>query len=434
MKVRAITIGLPLTWPDVEAEAIAAAGQFAAQVGTKLTEAGFEVQTTRLAAPPLSSVLNDYPARVVAAEAHEYAAEVMAAAKKAGFAYISLGPVDGVLTQANTYALIEVLPELIAAHEGLFATVQIGDLGGESRFANPQRRRRADDRRRLINVRAARASAQVIRKLADTTPNGFGNLNFAATANCQGNIPFFPVAYFSPQSNYDLGSYGLALETADLVVAAFSGTTKLEDACDSLTKLLEVEGRRLLAALEGLNSPYTFNGLDFSTAPYPSPERSVGNALEQLGVARRFGQSGTLFSAAILTSALAGVDLPRCGYSGLMLPVLEDTTLVGRSREPGLYNVDSLLLYSAVCGLGLDTVPLPGDISERELMGILLDMATLALRLNKPLTARLFPVPGKVSGEAAEWDFPFFAPAAVMSSKDRVGDEEITVEDELVEI
>ena len=71
-----------------------------------------------------------------------------------------------------------------------------------------------------------------------------------------------------------------------------------------------------------------------------------------------------------------------------MLPVLEDSVLALRAAE-GQLTVSDLLSYSAVCGVGLDTVPLPGDTSEDTLTGILLDVAALATRLNKPLTARL---------------------------------------------
>ncbi len=432
MRIRSITLGLPLTWPDVDSEEIADAGHFAQRAKAALEAAGLEVQTIRLAAPPLSTVLASFPSRFIEEAAVTYAAEVMVAAKAAGFSYVSLGPVNTIPVQENTYALIAVLPKLIAAHEGLFATAQVGNLIDEARRDVPGRR--ASDRRRLINLKAAQAAAGVIRNLADHTPDGFGNLNFAATANCPGNIPFFPVAYFAPQSTYDLGSYGLALETADLVVEAFSGASSIAEACTRAVAAFEREGRRVLTALEPLGGAYTFNGLDFSTAPFPSPEQSIGHAFEQLGIAARFGQSGTLFTAAIVTSALQSVDLPRCGYSGLMLPVLEDTTLAQRSAEAGLYNVDSLLLYSAVCGLGLDTVPLPGDVSERELIGILLDMAVLALRLHKPLTARLFPVPGKVSGEAAAWDFPFFAPGAVLASKGQAADGQMKLTEEIVEV
>jgi uncharacterized protein (UPF0210 family) len=99
-----------------------------------------------------------------------------------------------------------------------------------------------------------------------------------------------------------------------------------------------------------------------------------------------------------------------------MLPVLEDLTLASRSRER-LFSVNDLLLYSAVCGTGLDTVPLPGDVSEEELAGILLDVASLALRLDKPLTARLMPVPGKNAGDQTEFDFAYFANGCVLDTK-----------------
>src|SRR5439155_14051318 len=128
------------------------------------------------------------------------------------------------------------------------------------------------------------------------------------------------------------------------------------------------------------------------------------------------GSVGTLSAAAFVTGVLkdARLQLPTTGYSGLMLPVLEDQTLSDRAAE-GLVTLHTLLLLSAVCGLGLDTVPLPGDISLRQLERIILDMAALAIRLDKPLTARLFPVPGRAAGEPAEWpDFPYFAKGRVM--------------------
>jgi len=99
-----------------------------------------------------------------------------------------------------------------------------------------------------------------------------------------------------------------------------------------------------------------------------------------------------------------------------MLPVLEDSVLAQRVAE-GLLTVNDLLLYSTICGTGLDTVPLPGDTSEGELVGILLDVAALATALGKPLTARLFPVPGKRAGDEASFDFPFFVPSRVLATK-----------------
>ena len=71
-------------------------------------------------------------------------------------------------------------------------------------------------------------------------------------------------------------------------------------------------------------------------------------------------------------------------------------------------------MYSAVCGTGLDTIPLPGDSSPELLAPLLLDLGALALRLDKPLTARLMPVPDKQAGERTNFDFPFFANSRVL--------------------
>ncbi len=87
-----------------------------------------------------------------------------------------------------------------------------------------------------------------------------------------------------------------------------------------------------------------------------------------------------------------------------MVPILEDPVLAERWSE-GTFDLDSLLAYSAVCGTGLDAVPLPGDISQQQLERIIGDMASLAFKWHKPLTARLIPAPGKKAGEKTDFDF-----------------------------
>ena len=105
--------------------------------------------------------------------------------------------------------------------------------------------------------------------------------------------------------------------------------------------------------------------------------------------------------------------MKKGGFNGLMLPVLEDAGLGARAAE-GTLTTKDLLLYSAVCGTGLDTIPLPGDASAGQLSAVLLDVAALAVRLNKPLTARLMPIPGKAAGEVTAFDFGYFANSRVM--------------------
>jgi uncharacterized protein (UPF0210 family) len=96
------------------------------------------------------------------------------------------------------------------------------------------------------------------------------------------------------------------------------------------------------------------------------------------------------------------VPVKQIGYSGLMIPVMEDKVIAQRWAQ-GTLTTDSLLAYSAVCGTGLDTVPYTGDISEEQLEKIMGDVASLAWKWHKPLSARLQPVQGKHAGEQTEF-------------------------------
>jgi uncharacterized protein len=191
-------------------------------------------------------------------------------------------------------------------------------------------------------------------------------------------------------------------------------TAELEDMLVRALDAALAPVERLAVALgEQLDCP--FEGTDLSPAPFPSAEVSIGSAIEAAGV-DRFGAPGTLFVAALITRALRRTHLRRTGFSGLMLPVLEDATLAERLSAHPL-DLHALLLYSAVCGTGLDTVPLPGDISEAELTGVFLDVATLSAALSKPLTSRLLPVPGASGGDMTSFDFPYFANGRVLPAQ-----------------
>lgn len=95
-----------------------------------------------------------------------------------------------------------------------------------------------------------------------------------------------------------------------------------------------------------------------------------------------------------------------------MLPILEDSRLAQRWSE-GRISIDSLLSYSAVCGTGLDTLPLPGDISVQQLSLIIGDMASLAVKWHKPLSARLFPVEGKGPGDKTDLEGQYLVNATI---------------------
>ncbi|HOV31504.1 MAG TPA: DUF711 family protein, partial [Anaerolineaceae bacterium] len=65
----------------------------------------------------------------------------------------------------------------------------------------------------------------------------------------------------------------------------------------------------------------------------------------------------------------------------------------------------------------LDVIPLPGDATPEQLYPVLLDLAALALRMDKPLTARLMPIPGKSTGDSTSFNFDYFANSRVLALK-----------------
>jgi hypothetical protein len=387
MNIRSVTFFLNAGDPETQGAAVRGAGNVAREVSAALESAGIPVQTTRLATQPLTAPPVD---RL------QLASELSALCSAAGFEYLALGPILAGAPDADLSGL-DRLPELIAGTTTVFASVLVAR------------------RQRDLHLEAIRRTARAVREIAHTTDLGFGNLRLAMLANVGPHAPFFPAAY------HDGGppALSLATESAGLAVAAFSNGGSLTEVRNRLVAAIERKAAQLVDVVKPLAERYgyRFAGIDFSFASYPEDVRSIGSAIERLGV-DRFGAPGTLFAASFLTDCLrqAALAYPSCGFNGLMLPLLEDVILAARSGE-GLFSVNDLLLYSAVCGTGLDTVPLPGDVSEEELSGILLDVVTLALRLDKPLTARLMPIPGAKAGELTEFDFPYFANGHVLDVK-----------------
>jgi uncharacterized protein (UPF0210 family) len=163
--------------------------------------------------------------------------------------------------------------------------------------------------------------------------------------------------------------------------------------------LIEQHDAHIAAALKGLQKEtgVRFAGCDWSLAPYPDQARSVGAAIEELSGAP-FGAWGTLAAVRGLTAAIRAARVTRLGFSGVMLPVIEDPVLARRNAE-ARYTLRDLLAFSAVCGAGLDTIPLPGDTTAEQIAGVLAEVAALSSALGKPLTARLLPLPGLRAGQ-----------------------------------
>ena len=378
MKIRSITVFCQPGFP-VNRLMLQQVGIFANHARKLYQENGFEVQSLRLATPPFEQFIAPVDLPLAA---QSYAIEAHAD----GFEYISLGPVS-----TNTKAW-GVIPQALAKSDRIFLSGNLTTPEG------------------TISLPAARACAETIVRLSTLEKDGFANLRFCALANVPANTPFFPAAYAQPGR----ASFALALEAADLALQAFSQARTFQEASATLIAEIEEHARKLEEIGNRLSQmyKYEFKGLDFTLAPFPADAISIGRALESLGI-EAFGKPGSLLASAFLTSTLDQAQFKRTGFNGLMLPVLEDSGLA-KSTFDGNLSVRDLLLFSSVCGAGLDVIPLPGDTTAEELTPILLDLAALSLRLNKALTARLMPIPGKKAGEMTEFDFAFFANSRIL--------------------
>jgi len=378
LNIRSITGFLSLTDPIADS-GFTALRDLVRAARAEFDRAGLPIQTARVAIQPVTEI--------APRDLTRFARDLEAVSGANGIEYASLGAFPG------DHPLADAIPRAVAATESVFASAHVASRDGG------------------INLRAISAAARIIRAIADTTPEGFGNLRFAALANCPPYSPFFPAAFHPGGAP----AFAVATEGASLALDAFSRARTLDEARAHLIESVERAGQAVTRVADDLATRFSFRfvGIDFSLAPFPDEARSVGAVLEKLTGAK-FGEHGTLFAAAFVTDCLRRASFPRTGFSGLMLPVLEDATLAARSAH---YSLDSLLLYSTVCGTGLDTVPLPGDTPADSIAAILLDLATLAVRLDKPLTARLIPIPGLKAGDMTRFDFEYFANARVIAPR-----------------
>ena len=376
-KIRAITAFINLDRAQYQQQ-VADALKLLRRAQTTLESRGYTVQTIRIATQPFP----EYTQGLTTQQAVAFFKEYDALAQKEKFA-ASIGP--AMLNAGDSGSQAELLAEILINTKQLNGTVVVAGEEG-------------------VRWGAVGAAARVMKKLEETE-HSQGNFRFAAIAMVQPLTPFFPAAYHSGFGH----QFAIALESANVVAAAFKGAPDLVSARQRLTDSLASSAFDIERHAGRVDSEtgWAYMGIDLS--PAPSGDVSIGAAIENL-TTQPVGMSGTLTAAATITAAVKDVKVKQTGYSGLMLPVLEDTRLAQRWSE-GHLSIDALLSYSAVCGTGLDTIPLPGDITADQLSLIIGDMASLAFKWHKPLSARLLPVLGKGWGEMTEFNDPFLVNA-----------------------
>lgn len=382
LRIRTITAGVSLSSVDDFAR-IRATLATLKSIKTTFESNGFAVQSVRLATQPLAEYLPDW--RSESSIAALVKLDALAVEYGVG---LSLGPV--INQDESVAAMAAWARKLIEATARTNFSVSVASTGSG------------------VHQKAIMTAAEVMTALSRGGISGQNNFRFVASACIPAGTPFFPAAWHSGEDGFSIG-----LETPKLLYKVFSGPGGIADA-----------GARLKVALDAALSPIEsialkmsevhrlrYAGLDAS--PAPGPDASIGEAIETL-TGKPFGSASTLAACAAITSGLKKLSVKTCGYSGLMLPVVEDKVLAERASQ-GLYGISELLLYSSVCGTGLDVVPLPGDLPVDTIARIIGDVAALSVRYSKPLSARLLLVPGRSTGERVDFNHPMLTGSRVFS-------------------
>jgi uncharacterized protein (UPF0210 family) len=374
-KVRAITAFVRLN-PTTYVNQVSDALTVLRTVQSQFAKEGYETETLRIVTQPLAELVQGQPE----AQALAYLKNLDDLGDKENF-IPNIGP--AMMGDRDDPRTMRLLEKALLALPHIQSSTIIADDDG-------------------IHWRVIHETAALVHELTERSPNSQANFSFTATAMLKPYAPFYPGAYHAGAGK----QFSIGFEAANVVQEVFARTRgDFSRSVEELTQQLTVHARvaegigRRVAATKG----WQFMGVD--PTPAPLGDVSIGAAIETYTGAK-FGSSGTMTAALAITTAVKAVPVRQVGYSGLMVPVMEDQLLAQRWAE-GTYNTDNLLAYSAVCGTGLDTVPFPGNISAAQMERIYGDVAALAWKWKKPLSARLQPVAGKGAGDRTPFESRF---------------------------
>lgn len=371
-RVRAITAFITVDATAYRSQ-IEDAVAFLAKVRAAVTAAGYDVQTVRISTQPFPAFTRGLSRDAALALLQD----IGALAGTLRFTP-NIGP--AMIGDADDTAPVDVLIDLLST-PGNRVNANLLVAGDDG-----------------IHWNAVSQAARVIAQVGARSPHGQGNFNFAAIARLKPYGPFYPGAWHpggGPKS------VALGLEAANVVEDVFSRERDPRTAGAALAKALTTHAQAVehAAARVAAEAGWTYAGID--PTPAPGGQASIAAAIEAF-TGRPFGAPGTETASAIITRAVKDVQVRQTGYAGLMIPVLEEPVLTKRWTER-TYGLDSILAYSAVCAGGVDTMPLPGDTPESAIAAIVGDVATLAVKWDKPLAVRLLPSPGRRAGEMTEF-------------------------------
>ena len=357
-----------------------------------LINKGYEVQTRRIATNPFGEYLSS-DEEILKTQL----VELNSFLHDANIDFFAVGP-------AKTISEVESCPTIVSSSHRISCSAALRD-GNDVIMATKA-------------AECMKKISQLDGSIGDHVKDGLGNFRFCATSCCKAYTPFFPAAMgpSSPMIGHeDAIPFAIGLENGKLAREALQSVSvdkisttfkrKMEDAllpiqniCESITN----SGQSI------------YVGMDTSLNPSLDENGSVIEAIEQIDIVEKFGGAGSIGAAAEITHALKNLNgIKKVGYCGLMLPVCEDRRLasLASSRE---IDTTRLLALSSVCGVGLDTVPVP-DCETSKLTALILDVAALSHRYEKSLSCRLLIYPGSSEGEETRFNSPYMCECKIFN-------------------
>jgi len=361
---------------------------------------GIPVTNKRLAISPVSHLLAGHGlgAAVQLAKTLDKAAEDCGVDLVGGFTALvhkGITPADSVVMNS--------LPEVLSQTKRVCSSVNVAS------------------RRAGINMDAIHEMGHILLKIAAATKdqNGFGCAKLVIFSNIPEDNPFMAGAYMGegePEATINIGVSGpgvvcsaLKRRIANKIASAgqVGGKLTLGDLAEEIkitsfrvTRIGELIGREVANELG-----VPFGIVDLSLAPTPKVGDSVGDILMALGLGK-VGAPGSTAAVAMLNDAIkkggAFASSSVGGMSGAFIPVMEDSTLADAATR-GFLRLEKLEAMTAVCSVGLDMIPIPGDTPSETIAAIIADEMAIGVINNKTTGVRLIPVPGAKPGDRVEF-------------------------------
>ena len=361
---------------------------------------GIPVTNKRLAISPVSHLLAGHGlgAAVQLAKTLDKAAEDCGVDLVGGFTALvhkGITPADSVVMNS--------LPEVLSQTKRVCSSVNVAS------------------RRAGINMDAVHEMGHILLKIAAATKdqNGFGCAKLVIFSNIPEDNPFMAGAYMGegePEATINIGVSGpgvvcsaLKRRIANKIASAgqVGGKLTLGDLAEEIkitsfrvTRIGELIGREVANELG-----VPFGIVDLSLAPTPKVGDSVGDILMALGLGK-VGAPGSTAAVAMLNDAIkkggAFASSSVGGMSGAFIPVMEDSTLADAATR-GFLRLEKLEAMTAVCSVGLDMIPIPGDTPSETIAAIIADEMAIGVINDKTTAVRLIPVPGAKAGEMVDF-------------------------------